>query len=63
VTSPQLSLKKNSALKQVLPVPFSALESIFLFRVTKLWIVPLGLGSIIALFRSVLLYSTVTLRR
>jgi hypothetical protein len=47
------------ALDQVLPALFGALGGIFLFRVPKLGIVPLGLGVIIALFKSDLPYSIV----
>jgi hypothetical protein len=47
------------ALDQVLPALFGALGGIFLFRVPKLGIVPLGLGILIALFKSDLPYSIV----
>lgn len=47
------------AFDQVLPALFGALGGIFLFRVPKLGIVPLGLGFIIAIFKSDLPYSIV----
>ena len=47
------------ALDQVLPALFGALGGIFLFRVPKLGIVPLGLGFAIAFFKSDLPYSIV----
>jgi hypothetical protein len=49
----------ETALDQVLPALFGALGGIFLFRVPKLGIVPLGIGFIIALFKSDLPYSVV----
>ena len=47
------------ALDQVLPALFGALGGVFLFRVPKLGIVPLGLGFIIAFLKSDLPYSIV----
>lgn len=47
------------ALDQVLPALFGALGGVFLFRVPKLGIVPLGLGLVMALFKSDLPYSIV----
>ena len=47
------------ALDQVLPALFGALGGVFLFRVPKLGIVPLGLGILIALFKADLPYSIV----